>query len=95
MRKATSIMKFPHTILPRNTSSALHLPLAFGHNAISPGGPGQSHQDAQQLFGRSITKLNLTNAYATSAGQKHSTKATELSGVEYEYRDAEYEKSRR
>ena len=92
-------MKFPHTILPRNTSSARHLPLAFGHNAINPAVWGQSHQAAQKLFGRSITKLNLTFAYATSAGQKHSTKATELSGVEYEYdyeyRDAEYEKSRR
>ena len=52
-------------------SPARHLPLAFGHNAINPGGWGQSHQDAHPLSVRSITKLNLTTVYATYAGPKH------------------------
>ena len=37
------------------------MPLAFGHNAINPGGWGNSPQDAQHLFCRSLTKLDLNN----------------------------------
>ena len=58
-----------------------HLPLAFGHNAINPGGLGAEPPRCPPLSVRSITKLNLTTVYATYAGPKQfgQTKAVGLS----------------
>jgi hypothetical protein len=55
------------------------MPLAFGHNAINPGGWGQSTQDSQNLFVHSFTKLNLTNVYATYEKPKHRVEQTDQS----------------
>ena len=48
------------------------MPLAFGHNAINPGGLGAEPPRTPRIcFYRSFTKLNLTNDYATYEEPKH------------------------
>ncbi len=47
------------------------MPLAFGHNAINPMGLGAESPRTPSIFCSFITKLNLTNVYATYAEPKH------------------------
>ena len=51
-------------------SPARQVPLAFGHNAINPGGLGAEPPRRTASFVHSFTKLNLTNVYATYAEPK-------------------------
>ena len=65
-------------------SPARHLPLAFGHNAINPGGfGGRAPKNSQHLFFHSFTKLNLTNIYAIYAEPKHSLRFMRIADNRY------------
>ena len=52
-------------------SPARQVPLAFGHNALNPGGLGAEPPRRTASVFYSFTKLNLTEVYASYAELKH------------------------